>query len=133
MEKPLFSERFLLAGKPDYLVEADGMLIPIEVKPNRVAAEPYMSDTMQLAAYGLLVEEKFGVRPRYGIVKYRDAVFRVELTDQVQEQLMQVLDEMRSDLASDQVGRNHADVRRCVACGYRASCGQNLDNRPPEK
>ncbi|MFQ5342373.1 MAG: hypothetical protein ACE5F6_12575, partial [Anaerolineae bacterium] len=65
VEKPLWSRRHLLAGKPDYLVEQNGHLIPVErrpelvegVKPNRSSPQPYDSDVLQLAAYCLLVEE----------------------------------------------------------------------------
>lgn len=128
VDKPLFSQRYLLTGKPDYVVEADGALIPIEVKPNRVAAEPRSSDIMQLAAYGLLVEDKYGTRPAYGLLKYRDAVFQVEFTDQLRQDVIQVLAEMRQDLPAEDVCRSHADARRCNACGYRSACGQDLSS-----
>lgn len=126
VEKPLFSRQHLLAGRPDYLVEADGARIPIEVKPTRVARVPYVSDTMQLAAYGLLVEETFGAPPPYGLLKYRDSVFRVELTQELRVQLHVVLGEMRENFSSDDVARSHAEAPRCQACGYRAVCGQEL-------
>ncbi len=126
IEKPLFSRRHLLTGKPDYIVEENGVRIPIEVKPNRVADEPRLSDTMQLAAYGLLVEETFGARPPYGLLKYRTAVLRVEFTEALREELLHVLDEMRGDLNAPAVARSHDDPRRCRACGYRAECGQEL-------
>jgi CRISPR-associated exonuclease Cas4 len=127
--KPLFSRRYLLTGKPDYLVEENGARIPVEVKPNRVANEPRLSDTLQLAAYGLLVEETFGTRPPYGLLKYRDAVFRVELTDDLLGELLSVLNEMREDLNAAEVARSHDDARRCRACGYREACGQDLEIR----
>lgn len=126
VEKPLFSPRYLLTGKPDYLVETEGAHIPIEVKPNRVANEPRVSDTMQLAAYGLLVEETYGAPP-YGLLKYREKVFRVEFTKELRAQLLEVLDEMRVDLRAEDVARSHVDRERCRACGYRAKCGQALE------
>ncbi len=125
--KPLFSRRYLLTGKPDYLVEENGVRIPIEVKPNRVADEPRLSDTLQLAAYGLLVEETFGSTPAYGLLKYRDVVFRIDFTQALRTQLLQVLNEMRGDLEAPDVARSHDDARRCRACGYRAACGQALE------
>src|SRR5436190_9602441 len=79
VEKPLYSRRYRLTGKPDYIVRDEtGAMIPIEVKPNRNARGPRHSDTMQLMAYGILIEEKFGVRPEYGLLKYRDDVFRIQ-------------------------------------------------------
>lgn len=126
VEKPLFSRRYLLTGKPDYLVETEGTPIPIEVKPNRSANEPHESDTMQLAAYGLLVEETYGAPP-YGLLKYRDKVFRVEFTQELRAHLLEVLHEMRGELRSEEVARSHADRDRCRACGYRGGCGQALE------
>ncbi len=132
VEKPLFSKRYLLTGKPDYLVQVEGARIPIEVKPNRVAPEPRLSDTMQLAAYGLLVEETFGEKPAYGLLKYRNAVFRVEFTDALRGQLSELLKEMRRNLSAEDVARSHSEAWRCRMCGYRAECGQALeqDERP---
>ncbi len=40
LEKPLYARRYGLAGKPDYLIEKRGQLIPVEVKPTRRASEP---------------------------------------------------------------------------------------------
>jgi CRISPR-associated exonuclease Cas4 len=134
VEKALFSRRYLLTGKPDYLVQDEsGARIPIEVKPNRVAAEPRVSDTMQLAAYGLLVEETFGTRPSYGLLKYRDTVFQIEFTDELRGQLFDLLKEMRRDLSAEDVARSHMDARRCRGCGYRAECGQELKEMTNEQ
>jgi CRISPR-associated exonuclease Cas4 len=126
VEKPLFSRRHLLTGKPDYLVEVDGARIPIEVKPNRTANEPRVSDTLQLAAYGLLVEETFGVPPPYGLMKYSESLFRVEFTPELRALLLEVLSEMRVNLNAEDLARSHAEARRCLACGYRAGCGQDI-------
>ena len=126
VEKPLFSRRYGLTGKPDYIVAEHGATIPVEVKPNRVAPAPRESDTLQLAAYALLIEENFGATSAYGLLKYRDAVFQVELTDELRARLLDTLAAMRRDLSARDVARSHAEPRRCRACGYRAECGQAL-------
>lgn len=128
MDKPLFSKRLSLTGKPDYLVELEGETIPIEVKPNRVAHEPYLSDTLQLMAYGLLVEEEFGARPSHGLLKYRDEIFRVEFTDDLRAELFAVLDAMRANLDAQDVARSHDEPARCRVCGYREGCEQALES-----
>lgn len=126
IEKPLFSRRYALTGKPDYIVEENGATIPIEVKPNRVASAPYESDVMQLAAYGLLIEETFGTHPAYGLLKYRDAVFQIDFTDELHEELLDLMDTMRRDLDAHEVTRSHDNAARCHACGYREGCGQEI-------
>lgn len=123
---PLYSPRHMLTGKPDYVVQIGQARIPIEVKPNRLAAEPYLSDALQLAAYGLLVEETFGVPAPYGVLKYRTHLFRVDFTREMRSQLLSVLEELRRDLVAEDVTRSHSDAPRCVACGYVAACGQEL-------
>ena len=128
VERPLFSRRYALAGKPDYVLEDRGATIPVEVKPHRTAPVPRESDVMQLAAYGLLVEETSG-RDRavpYGLLKYRNAVFQVDLTDELRAELFDLLDALRLDSDARDIARSHAEPRRCRACGYRAECGQAL-------
>ena len=126
VERPLFARRYGLTGKPDYIVAERGATIPVEVKPNRAAPAPREADTLQLAAYALLIEENFGAAPAYGLLKYRDAVFQVELTNELCARLLDTLAAMRRDLAARDVARSHAEPRRCRACGYRAECGQAL-------
>ena len=129
-EKPLFSRRYALAGKPDYIVEDQGAIIPIEVKPNRVAPLPRESDVMQLMAYGLLIEETLGqgrAAPRYGLLKYRDAVFQVDFTDELRAELIELMRAMRRDASQRDVERSHNQARRCAACGYRSECNQALE------
>jgi CRISPR-associated exonuclease Cas4 len=128
VEQPLFTRRYALAGKPDYVVEQNESVIPVEVKPNRTAPAPRDSDVMQLAAYGLLVEETMarGRAVPYGLLKYRDAVFQIDFTDKLRADLIDLMESMRCDVAEHDVARSHTESRRCRACGYRAECDQAL-------
>ncbi|MCZ7546238.1 MAG: PD-(D/E)XK nuclease family protein [Anaerolineae bacterium] len=82
-EQPLFSRRHRLSGRPDYLLHREGRLIPVEVKSGRGPEKPYKSHILQLAAYCLLVEDVYGRRPPYGIIRYADCVFEVDYTKQL--------------------------------------------------
>jgi CRISPR-associated exonuclease Cas4 len=126
VEEPLWSRRHLLAGKPDYLVEQNGHLIPVEVKPNRSSSQPYDSDVLQLAAYCLLVEETYGQRPEHGLIRYQNQTFAVDYTPELREMLLDTLDAMRRDAVAQNVGRSHEQAGRCRACGFRADCAQGL-------
>ncbi len=55
VEKPLYDASLGLTGKPDYLVEKNGRIIPVEVKSGRAPQSPYDSHIYQLASYFLLV------------------------------------------------------------------------------
>jgi CRISPR-associated exonuclease Cas4 len=124
--RPLHSSRYGLSGKPDYLVRAGRQTIPVEVKPGRRAAEPYDSDVMQLAAYCLLVEETTGVRPTYGLLRYRERTFRIPFDQSLRQVLLTVLSQMRRDLHRAEVSRDHNAPLRCRFCGHVEDCDQRL-------
>ncbi len=126
LERPLFSRELLLTGKPDYLVADGADLIPVEAKSRPAPAQPYSSHLLQLAAYCLLVEECYGRRPPYGVVKYADRAFEVDYTPELEDELLVTLDHMRADLAGGNAPRSHDEPRRCRACGYRQRCDQRL-------
>ncbi len=126
VEKPLFSAELELTGKPDYLVEKDGKLIPVEVKTGHAPALPYDSHIFQLAAYCLLVEKSFGKRPPYGILHYPDRDFAVDYTPELETALFDLLAEMRRDEVRTNVPRSHEEPARCRRCGYKKVCDQRL-------
>ncbi len=124
-DKPFFSTKYGLTGRPDYLVETRAGLIPIEVKSRAAPSQPYASHIWQLAAYCLLVEESENRAPAYGMIKYADAAFEVDYTPAVRRDLLALLDEMRR-ASRGSARRNHDDARRCAGCGYRQACDQSL-------
>jgi CRISPR-associated exonuclease Cas4 len=126
-EKPLIARKLGLVGKPDYLLELHGKIIPVEVKPSRRAARPYDSDLMQLAAYCVLVEETSGVAPSHGLLRYAEQTFRLDYTEHVREEVLMLLDQMREDLDQADCERSHDDQRRCLSCGFFEQCEQALD------
>lgn len=126
-EKPLIARKLGLVGKPDYLLELRGQVIPVEVKPGRRASRPYESDLMQLAAYCVLVEETTKVAPPYGLLRYAEQTFRLDYTDQVRGEVLDLLDAMRLDLGEPDCERSHDDERRCLSCGFFDQCDQALD------
>jgi len=125
-ERPLFSHRYRLSGRPDYLVEVEGAPIPVEVKSTRRPAALYRSHLMQLAAYCLLIEEAYGQAPPYGLLHYSDATVRVDYTPQLRAELLATLDEMRRARLSGDAPRSHDEPARCRRCGYRHACDQRL-------
>jgi CRISPR-associated exonuclease Cas4 len=126
LEKPLYDPQFGLAGKPDYLVKQGEMVIPVEVKSSRNAQTPYDSHIYQLAAYCRLVETEYKVRPTYGILHYPHRTFRIEYTLELEKEMLDLLDEMRSQATRKQVQRSHQAPQRCNHCGYRSACDQRL-------
>lgn len=126
-EKPLMARRLGLVGKPDYLLEIRGQIVPVEVKPGRRADRPYESDLMQLAAYCVLVEETSGSTPPYGLLRYANRTFRLDYTEQIRDDLLAILGEMREVLADADCDRSHDDERRCANCGFYEQCADALE------
>lgn len=128
LEKPLVARRLGLVGKPDYLVTIRGHTVPVEVKPGRRAARPYESDLMQLAAYCVLVEETSGAAPPYGLLRYAERTFRLDYTERLRDEVLNLIDEMRVALADIDCEGSHDDVRRCTGCGFFEQCDQALES-----
>ncbi len=130
VEKPLYDSQLGLTGKPDYLIQQNGQIIPVEVKSGKTPEAPYDSHIFQLASYCLLVEKTMGKRPPYGIIHYADRDFAVDYTRELEMALLDILAEMQRDETRDEVARSHENPARCAKCGFRESCDQRLDISP---
>lgn len=126
VEKPLYDNILDLTGRPDYLVEQDKTIIPVEVKSTRVAQSPYDSHIFQLAAYCYLVQKTYGVRPPHGILHYPNRTYRIAYSDELENALIDLIVEMRAK-GHHKLNRSHQSARRCASCGCRSNCDQRLD------
>jgi CRISPR-associated exonuclease Cas4 len=126
VERPLSYQPLKLVGKPDYLVQKNGVIIPVEVKTGRAPESPYDSHIFQLASYCLLVEKTYGKRPPYGILHYSDRDFAIDYTPELEFALMDLLADMRRDERKNDVERSHEHAPRCARCGFRNLCDQSL-------
>jgi CRISPR-associated exonuclease Cas4 len=135
VEKPLYSPELGLTGKPDYIVEQRGQLIPVEVKSGRIPDAPYDAHIYQLAAYCLLIQHVHGQRPAYGIIHYpgkgesaaaNGRSFAVDYTQALEDAVLNLMDELRAHTSQSKVDRSHEAPARCARCGYRGMCDQKL-------
>ena len=127
-EKPLISPTFALVGRPDYIIETDDGIIPIEVKSSACPANgrPYDSHVAQVSAYCLLVEDALKTQVPYGIIRYRDCELRIDYTDEMRAEVIALLDEIRAARLADEVHRSHDEARRCAGCCMREICEESL-------
>jgi len=131
VEKPLYAPVLGLTGKPDYLVEQGGQVIPVEVKTSRPNQGPYDSHIYQLAAYCLLVNYVYGKRPKYGIIHYTDKnqpgqTFAIDFTEELETAVLHTIQEMQAISLRKGIDRSHDSPQRCTRCGYRHTCDQAL-------
>ncbi len=126
VEQPLYDSALGLTGKPDYLVEQGGALVPVEVKSGWAPPSPRQGHLFQLAAYCLLVERTRGARPPYGLIHYRNRTFAVDYTPELEARLMALLSDIHRLERQSAVHRSHEEPSRCAACGYRRICEEKL-------
>jgi CRISPR-associated exonuclease Cas4 len=126
LEKPLFYSALELTGKPDYLIQQNGQIIPVEVKSGRAPDAPYDSHIYQLAAYCLLVEKTYKNRPPYGIIHYENRDFAVDYTRELEESLLDLLADIKRDEHKNNIPRSHEQAARCARWGFRKVCDQRL-------
>ena len=127
--EPLYSARYRLIGKPDYLVRTVRTrqgIVPVEVKSATAPEMPYLGHLLQLAAYCLLVEETTGQTPPYGLLKYADALYEIDFTAELRAELLDTLEDMRQARLARNVARNHNQPNKCAHCGYRRVCDETL-------
>jgi CRISPR-associated exonuclease Cas4 len=127
-EKPLVSKAYGLIGRPDYLVRTEEGIIPVEVKSTQRPANgrAYDSHIMQLAAYCLLAEDLLEERVPYGVIRYSDGEVIIDYTDELRDELLLLLEEMREARFAVDVHRSHRDARRCSGCRMKEICTESL-------
>jgi len=65
----------------------------------------------------------------YGLVRYPQAVFRVDFTKELRRTLIHTIQSMQADKKKEgenAVSRSHEDPGRCARCGLRQVCNQRL-------
>ncbi|KAF5071142.1 PD-(D/E)XK nuclease superfamily protein [anaerobic digester metagenome] len=120
------SERYGLSGRPDFVLEIDGQLIPGDLKTGRTPKGPLFSHILQVAAYCLLIAETSGRRPPYGLLRYGSEEHEIEFDPELERMLLDKLEEMRGLMRSGEVHRNHMRPGKCASCSRRDSCPEKL-------
>jgi CRISPR-associated exonuclease Cas4 len=126
-EQPLYDAKIDLTGKPDYLIQENKTLIPVEVKSNLRGQQPYQSHIYQLAAYCYLIERNYNIRPPYGILHYPDHSFAIDYTEELESKLHQIIYDLRKCENGKAPPRSHQSIARCKGCGYREICDQKKE------
>ncbi|MBI4771568.1 MAG: CRISPR-associated protein Cas4 [Chloroflexi bacterium] len=92
------------------------------VEPGR--AEVAREERLQLAAYGLLLEEARGLPARRGFLYYLPLkrAEEVRLEARLRDKLLETLAEMRGMLEKEKMPPPVGQLRKCVACEFRRFC-----------
>jgi CRISPR-associated exonuclease Cas4 len=90
----LYSSQLFLKGKPDFIMNMHGQMIPVEIKTGRTPVKPYLNHIMQVIAYCALVEENYHIRPKFGILKYPDREFKILYSDERKRMIQTLITDM---------------------------------------
>lgn len=126
--KPLFSKRYRISGKPDYIVKRNGHYFPVEIKTGD-HYEPKKNHIFQLAAYCQILEENYGSFIPYGILVYSDTSqqFKIPFNPKMRFELESTVNKMRKSLKTSKIKRNHNDSKRCKSCSMRTYCDKKIN------
>lgn len=122
--KILYSEKYDIQGKPDYIFKkAIGRsLVPLEVKSGTIGSDeqPHKGDLLQLASYFIIIEDVYGVKPRYGKLVYRDYMFKVRNTRRIRKEVIKTVNSMRNMMKTGK-GEANASFVNCRYCLCRGT------------
>lgn len=117
--KLLYSAAYELQGKPDYIYKKrfGRGIVPVELKSGKIGDDslPHRGDLLQLAAYFLILEDVYKVRPRFGRLVYSDSMFVVKNTRGLRKEVLNTTKEMREMLIYG-VGKANASFVTCRHC-----------------
>jgi len=122
----LLSKDKTISGRPDFIVESEGAIMPVEFKSGRVPSGPLFSHVIQVSAYCRLVEDNYGKRPDYGLIYYGTKRFAVDYDDEMEKLLMRKVAEMKKASRAGEAHRNHNRPGKCVSCSRRSVCDERL-------
>jgi CRISPR-associated exonuclease Cas4 len=121
-EKALFSQKYMLTGKPDFILHTKDGLLPLEIKHTNRPIQPYFSHVMQLVSYCLLIEEEKGVKVKYGFIQYKEGkAFYVPYTENMKLFLLKTMCGMREHIDSRE-GPKPSRKYKCEKCSYKDDC-----------
>ena len=106
---------------------ADDESIPVERKSRLLSASgAYESEILQLAAYCLLVEERFGRQVKRGQLLFPNGSLDLEFDEELRGRLVNALATLGAPERLALGGRSHNSRARCRGGGFRQVCGDSL-------
>jgi CRISPR-associated exonuclease Cas4 len=127
-EKAIFSKRYKIIGKPDYILKKDEYLIPVELKTGKHFLSK-KNHIYQVAAYCQILEDYYNCYVPYGILVYKDTKkqFKIKYDPKLRFELLSIIKEMRKYKNFDSIQRNHFDIKKCINCSLRKYCNNKLN------
>ncbi len=119
-KKILYSEKYNIQGKPDFVYKKFNKCYVIELKSGTIKNEnmPHTGDLLQLVAYFLIIEDLYGYKVKKGKLIYSDYSFVVYNTRYLRKYLLRTLKNMRNMLKTGE-GEANCSFVHCKYCMCR--------------
>lgn len=118
--KLLYSRKYNLKGKPDYILKHDkkDIYIPVELKSGSIkdAKAPHKGDLLQLATYFLIIEDEYNYKPKYGKIIYSDYMFIIKNKKIYKKEVLDTVYKMRVMLNTGKSSEVSASFNKCKHC-----------------
>lgn len=128
-KKLLFSQKYNIQGKPDFIYKKFNTCYVVELKSGTIKKEqmPHLGDLMQLVAYFLIIEDVYGYKVKKGKLIYNDYCFVVKNTKSLRQHFLKILNDMRIMLKTGN-GTPNCSFVHCKHCMCRQTVCQFYDN-----
>ncbi len=119
---PLYSRKYGLSGKVDMVIEMESECFPVEFK--WTDGKVQRNHIIQLAAYALLIEEKYRKPVLTGFLYSlpQDDVVPCSLTDAVKAECLGIVQEIVSMIREERFPDPPREIGKCFDCEYRNFC-----------
>ena len=121
----LVSHEKKIKGICDFLIEENGLYIPVEVKSGKCNASPaFKNDIMQLMCYILLLEDHFDIKYPHGYILYLGSKrkYKVSVSLALRKNVQKKIQEIRSYMRSKKIPKQNYDEKLCRNCSYHDYC-----------
>ncbi|MGQ9788846.1 MAG: CRISPR-associated protein Cas4 [Candidatus Hadarchaeaceae archaeon] len=124
-ERPVRSNRLMLAGKCDYVVYPGKQPIPLEIKNAKLPPRiPRKNHLIQLTCYCIMLSEEVGENIDFGFIHYlKDGLTqKVYVTDENRRYIEELIQEMNLILEKEIGIGKPMSWRCCIDCCYKKIC-----------
>ena len=119
------SDSLQLKGIVDRIEVYENIYIPIELKTGKMPKEgTWPGHRIQIAAYALLLEEKFQTEIKEGLITYLDAkeTRHIAINPFMKEEVITVIKEIQHILKNQTIPNYCENRNKCVSCGLKSTC-----------
>ena len=124
-EQRMESDALQLKGVVDRIEVYESGYVPVELKTGKMPKEGvWPSHRIQVAAYALLIEEKYNTKVNEGFIRYLDSneTRHIALNPFMKEEIKSVVTEIIELLETHNPPAHCSNRNKCTNCGLRNTC-----------